>query len=95
MGSHPTPRTGEVTVKRGSGFGGSACLSRIFVDGRPVGDMRTSEKVVLYLPEGEQILSAWPRGVSATKAVVKSGAQSSFKVGYESNGDVSINLPAF
>jgi len=29
----PAQGTGEVTIKRDSGFGGSACSSRIFVDG--------------------------------------------------------------
>jgi len=96
----PGQGTGEVTVKRDSGFGGSACSSRIFVDGRPVADIRVSEKIVLYLPEGEHILSAWPNGIcgggmTEIKAVIKAGAQSSYRVGYGSNGHFSINPTAF
>jgi hypothetical protein len=96
----PAQGTGEVTIKRDSGFSGSACSSRIFVDGRPIADIRGSEKVVLYLPEGEHILSAWPNGIcgggmTEVKAVIKAGTQSSFRIGYGSNGDFSINPTAF
>lgn len=92
--------TGEVTIKRDSGFGGSACSARIFVDGHPVADIRVSEKVVLYLPEGDHILSAWPNGIcgggmTEVKAIIKAGVQSSFRIGYGSNGDFSINPTAF
>lgn len=96
----PGPRTGEVTVKRDSGFCGSACSSRIFVDGHPVADIRVSEKVVLYLPEGDHILSAWPNGIcgggmTELRAIVKAGTQSNYRVGYGSNGDFTINPTAF
>ena len=94
------PNTGQVTVKRDSGFGGSACSSRIFVNAKPVADLRTSEKVVLYLPEGEYVISAWPNsicggGMSEVRATVKSGGELNFRVGYGSNGDFSINATAF
>lgn len=96
----PAVSTGEVTVKRDSGLGGSACSSRIFVNAKPVADIRTSEKVTLYLPEAEYILSAWPNGIcgggmSEVRAAVKSGGHLSFRVGYGSNGDFSINATAF
>jgi hypothetical protein len=96
----PAPGTGEVTIKRDSGFSGSACSSRIFVDGRPIADIRASEKIVLYLPEGEHILSAWPNGIcpgrmTEMQTFVKAGAQSNFRVGYGTNGDFSINPAAF
>lgn len=96
----PIPDAGQVTVKRDSGMGGSACSSRIFVNAKPVADLRTSEKVVLYLPTGEYIFSAWPNGIcgggmSEVHATVKSGVELSFRVGYGSNGDFSINATAF
>ncbi|MBI3995663.1 MAG: hypothetical protein HY349_06790 [Nitrospirae bacterium] len=95
------PGTGEVTVKRDSGAFGSVCSSRIFVDGRPVADIRVSEKVVLYLPEGEHILSVRSNGIcfnagmSEVTVLVRSGVQSSFGVGYGSSGDIFINTTAF
>lgn len=98
--SSPTPNTGEVTIKRDSGFGGSACSTRIFVNGQPIADIYASEKIVLHLPSGEQILSSWPNGIcgggmSEVKTLVKAGTNSSFRVGYGSNGDFSINPTAF
>jgi len=60
---HPSPGSGTVTIKRDRGFGGSACSSRVFVDANPTADLRPSEKVVVYLPPGDHILSAWPNGM--------------------------------
>ena len=96
----PTPDSGVVTVKRDSGFGGSACSSRVFVNAKPIADLQTSEKVVVYLPAGEYVFSAWPNGIcgggmSEVRATVKSGAELSFRIGYGSNGDFTINATAF
>src|SRR5579863_6724163 len=41
------PGTGRVTVKRDSGFLSGGCVARLFVDAKPVADLRRSEKVVL------------------------------------------------
>ena len=96
----PTPDSGVVTVKRDSGIGGSACSSRVFVNAKPIADLQTSEKVVVYLPAGEYVFSAWPKGIcgggmSEVRAMVKSGAELSFRIGYGSNGDFTINATAF
>ena len=96
----PKSDTGKVTVKRDSGAGGSACSSRIFVNAKPVADIRSSEKVVLYLTSGDYVLSAWPNGMcgggmSEVRASVKTGEELNFRVGYGSNGDFSINATAF
>jgi hypothetical protein len=96
----PSPDSGVVTVKRDSGFGGSACSSRVFVNAKPVADLQTSEKVVVYLPAGEYVFSAWPNGIcgggmSEVRALVKSGSELSFRIGYGSNGDFTINATAF
>lgn len=96
----PAADSGVVTVKRDSGFGGSVCSSRVFVNAKPVADLQKSEKVVVYLPAGEYIFSAWPNGIcgggmSEVRALVKSGAELSFRIGYGSNGDFTINATAF
>jgi hypothetical protein len=98
--SKPSSNTGTVIIKRDKGFGGSACSTRIFVNGEPVADIRTSEKIVLYLPESEYVLSAWPNsicggGMSEVTAYVKVDEQLSYRVGYGSNGDFFINRTAF
>jgi len=96
----PSPNTGTVVIKRDKGFGGSACSTRIFVNGEPIADIQTSEKIVLYLPKNEYVLSAWPNGIcgggmSEVTANVKIGEQLTFRVGYGSNGDFFINRTAF
>jgi hypothetical protein len=98
--SLPAPGTGKVTVKRDSGFGGAACTSRIFLNAKPIADLKPAEKVVMYLPTGDHILSAWPNGacgggMTEVRAAVKDGAEMNFRVGYGSNGDYSINVTAF
>lgn len=97
---HPGPDLGRVTIKRDSGVSGSACSSRIFVNAKPVADIRSSEKIVLHLPAGDYVFSAWPNGMcgggmTEVRAVVKSGVELSFRVGYGSNGDFTIHATAF
>jgi hypothetical protein len=92
--------TGAITIKRDRGLGGSACSSRVFVDASPMADLRPSEKLVVYLPPGDHIISAWPNGIcgggmSEVRASVTSGAALTFRIGYGSNGDFFINPTAF
>jgi hypothetical protein len=89
-----------VIVKRDRGLSGSACSTRIYVNGKPVADIDPAEKVVLYLPEGEHILSAEPNGMcggnmTEVKAVVKAGSQSNYRYGTSGNGSPSIYPTAF
>ncbi len=95
-----TNNSGVVTIKRDRGVGGSACSSRIFVNAQPIADLRTAEKIVIYLAEGEYVFSAWPNGIcgggmSEVNAQVKSGVELNFRVGYGSNGDFTINATKF
>jgi hypothetical protein len=90
----------QVIVKRDRGLGGSGCSSRVFVNAKPVADLKPSEKVVLQLEPGEYVFSAWPNGIcgggmSEVHATVKKGAVLSFRIGYGSNGDFTINATAF
>jgi len=94
------PELVEVTVKRDSGIIGSACSSRIFVDGKPVANINVSEKIVLYLTKTDHMLGAWPNGIcgggmSEVRTNLISGSPASFRVGYGSNGDFFINQTAF
>ena len=42
--TNKTPDTGEIIVKRDSGFIGSACLASVYLDGNPIADLNTREK---------------------------------------------------
>ncbi|MEN0627970.1 hypothetical protein AAIG33_11060 [Phytobacter ursingii] len=94
------PRTGEVVIKRDAGFMGSACLTRVYVDGKDVADLDTAQKVVVYPIVGEHIISAWPKGIcgggmSEQSAKVESDRILIFRIGYGTNGDFGIYPTAF
>ncbi len=59
----PKSKTAEVTVKRDVGVMGGVCTSRVFADAVPVADLDTGERVIMYLPYGEHIISAQPNGI--------------------------------
>src|SRR6266699_2064257 len=48
-----TSNSGSLIVKRDSGFMGSACTIRVFLDAVPVADLAPSEKVELFVGLGE------------------------------------------
>ncbi len=45
--------TGSLVVKRDSGFMGSACTIRVFVDAVPVADLMPAEKIRVFVALGE------------------------------------------
>ena len=45
-------------VKRDSGMMAVVCNSRVMANGTPVADLASGEKVVFYLPPGEQMFAA-------------------------------------
>jgi len=96
----PDSNKSQITIKRDSGFLGGGCTARVFINAKPIADVNASEKVVLYLPEGDFILAAWPTGIcgggmTEVAARVQAGIPMSFRIGYGSNGDFSINPTAF
>ncbi|EHK2055064.1 hypothetical protein OGY14_21630 [Citrobacter sp. Cpo073] len=92
--------TGKVIIKRDSGFMGSACLTRVYVDGKEVADLDTAEKVTVYPKLGDHIFSAWPKGVcgggmSEQSGKVTENATLMYRIGYGTNGDFGIHPTAF
>ncbi|HJV28863.1 MAG TPA: hypothetical protein VJ673_24520 [Aromatoleum sp.] len=92
--------TGQVIVKRDSGLSAAACNTRIFANGTPVAEIAPGEKVVFYLPEGEQMLGAIANGICAgglmeTRGTVSRSRPLVFRVSYGSNGEFSIQPTAF
>ncbi|BET62260.1 hypothetical protein [Yersinia pseudotuberculosis] len=92
--------TGKVIIKRDSGFVGSVCLTRIFVDGNEVADLNTSEMVIVYPAYGEHIFSAWPKGIcgggmSEQSGNVTEGRALMYRIGYGTNGDFGLHPTAF
>ena len=96
----PLSNSGQVTIKRDSGTSGMACSTRIFLDGEPLVDIRTGEKIVIYLPAGEYIVGANPNGIcggglTEVKATVKAGSKLAFRWGTSGQGSGSIYPTAF
>ena len=91
---------GQVVVKRDEGFSASACNSRVFANGTPVAEIAPGEKVIFYLPEGEQMLAAMATGICIgglveAKAPVSRSRPAVFRISYGSSGEVSIQPTAF
>ena len=91
---------GQVIVKRDEGLSASACNSRIFANGVPVAEIAAGEKVVFYLPEGEQMVAAIATGICIgglveSKASVSRSRPAIFRVSYGSSGEFSIQPTSF
>lgn len=91
---------GLVVIKRDEGFSASACNTRIFVNGQPVADISTGEKVSIYLPEGEAMLAAQAKGICIgglveAKVMVTKNRATVFRVSYGSSGEFSLQPTAF
>lgn len=52
------PNTTEVTIIRDKGFVAGGCAITSYVNGVPVAELETGEKVRAYLPAGETIIGA-------------------------------------
>lgn len=91
---------GQVIVKRDEGLSAAACNSRIYANGAPVAEIAPGEKVVFYLPEGEQMLAAMATGICIgslveTRASVTRSRPTIFRISYGSSGEFSIQPTAF
>ena len=92
--------TGEVIIKRDSGVMGSACMTRVYLDGKEIADLDTAQKAVIYPKVGNHIFSAWPKGVcgggmSEQSGTVIDGKTLMYRIGYGTNGDFGIYPTAF
>lgn len=92
--------TGEVIIKRDSGVMGSACMTRVYLDGKEIADLDTAQKAVIYPKVGNHIFSAWPKGMcgggmSEQSGKVIDGKTLMYRIGYGTNGDFGIYPTAF
>jgi hypothetical protein len=95
------PYTGSLIIKRDSGFMGSACTIRVFVDAVPVADLAPSEKVELFVALGEHIVGAVSNGIfcggGAFEAAVVIGPerQKILRIASGQSGDIYLQPSAF
>ena len=96
----PKEGMGRVIIKRDTGFGGSACNTRIFADGKLSSEIAPGEKVVFYMSAGRHIISAQPKnpcggGMAEAEANVSIDNPLVFRVGYGTGGDFGLYPTAF
>ena len=93
--------TGSLIIKRDTGFMGSACTIRVFVDTVPVADLAPSEKVELFLPLGEYVIGATPTeflcggGTSEASPVIRPESQKILRIASGQSGDIHLQPSAF
>jgi hypothetical protein len=94
--------TGEIVVKRDTGFAGSACGARVFANAVPVADLYAGEKITFRLPDGEHVLSARLVGdfclvgtTVETRATAARGRSSVFRLSFPSTGGFLFQPTAF
>lgn len=86
---------GAVVIKRDGSFTGNTCLSRVYINGKPVADLDTSQEVIVYPSPGNYVISTLPKdfcsgGMSAQSANVDAGSTLTFRIGYATDGDFGI-----
>ena len=92
--------TGSLIIKRDSGFMGSACTIRVFVDAVPVADLAPSEKIEVFLAFGEHVVGVASNGicgggVSETAVVIAPERQRILRIASGQSGDIYLQPTAF
>ena len=92
--------TGSLVVKRDSGFMGSACTIRVFVDAVPVADLKSAERVELFVALGEHSVVATSNGIcgggtSETAVVIMPERQRILRIASGQSGDIFLQPSAF
>jgi type IV pilus biogenesis protein CpaD/CtpE len=95
-----TSNTGSLVVKRDSGFMGSACTIRVFVDAVPVADLKPAEKVELFVGFGEHSVVATSNGIcgggtSEAAVVIMPERQRILRIASGQSGDIFLQPSAF
>lgn len=95
-----TSNSGSLIVKRDSGFMGSACTIRVFVDAVPVADLKPSEKVELFVALGEHSVVASSNGIcgggtSEAAVVIMPERQRILRIASGQSGDIYLQPSAF
>jgi hypothetical protein len=94
------PYTGSLVIKRDSGYMGSACTVRVFVDAVPVADLAPAEKVEIFVPMGEHIVGVAPNGlcgggVAEAAVVIVLERQKILRIASGQSGDIFLQPSAF
>jgi len=96
-----TSNSGSLVVKRDSGFMGSACTIRVFVDAIPVADLKPAEKVELFMALGDHSVVATATsgicggGTSEAAVVIMPERQRILRIASGQSGDIFLQPSSF
>ena len=95
-----TSSSGSLIIKRDSGFMGSACTIRVFVDAVPVADLAAGEMVELYVSLGEHNVVASSNGICGggtpeAVVVIMPERQRILRIASGQSGDIFLQPSAF
>ena len=98
--TQPRSDSGVLLVKRDIGRTGSACKLRLLVNAQPIAELLPAERVELYLAAGDYVLSVDPngrceKGLAEVATTVRTGARTTFRIGYQESGELHISPTAF
>ncbi len=96
----PDERKVQVVIKRDQGHVGSACKTKVLINGVSVASLKMSEKMVVYLTAEKHILSSLPQGVCgggiAELEMDLSGKRNAtFRIGFDANASHRIQPTVF
>lgn len=94
------PDAAVLTIKRDTGFMGSGCTMRLFIDGKPVADLRKGEKFKAYVNPGRHMLGVTPAGfcgggTAETETTLSKNESRSYRISSGQDGTLGIHATAF
>jgi hypothetical protein len=90
----------NVVIKRDQGHVGSACKTKVLIDGVSVASLKMSEKMVVYLTAEKHILSSIPQGVCGGGIAelgidLSAKKTATFRIGFDGNATHRIQPTVF
>ena len=95
-----TSTSGSLIIKRDSGFMGSACTVRVFIDAVPVADLAAGEMIELFVALGEHNVVATSNGICGggtpeAVVVIMPERQRILRIASGQSGDIFLQPSAF
>lgn len=90
----------KLTIKRDGGMNGVLCAQKVFIDGRPVAQLRSGELVQFFVKPGRYMLAATAEGicgggVAEAQALIESGRVNNYRISAGQDGTLALSPTAF
>ena len=98
--TNPSAGTHELIVTRDRGMMGVVCATEVYADGNRIANIRTGERVSIYLAVGEHIVGVKPSGAcgggtAQVEVRITPGKVTKLRVAAGQSGDIKIEHSAF